>query len=213
MRSMRRPVIAGVLAAAAFGLIQTSSSGSAPREYVVLYEHGASAAQGRDAVEDAGGRIVDVNTKIGVATVRSTNRDFVADAAREDALAGAAPNKPIGHAPRASTWCTSLRIVPRKTKPNRSMRSRPSAASSGAARSKSAQLVVDVRVDFVGPACCDLGLLPFHLGALSQLVGHRRPMFRPLDLGFGLPPKLDSLGPLALEPSLPRLARREKEHR
>ena len=52
MRSMRRPVIAGVLAAIAFGVIQSSSAGSQPREYVVLYKSSASAAQGRDAVQE-----------------------------------------------------------------------------------------------------------------------------------------------------------------
>jgi subtilisin family serine protease len=105
MRSMRKPVFAGLLAAAAFGLIQSSSVGAPPaREYVVLYERGASAAQGREAVKDAGGRIVSANDKIGVATVRSTNRDFIADAAREGALVGAARNRPIGHAPKTSVW-------------------------------------------------------------------------------------------------------------
>ena len=93
MRSMRRPVIAALVAAAAFGVVQsTSSAGSAPREYVVLYERGASAAQAREAVEDAGGRIVSVNSKIGVATVRSSNKDFRADAAAEKAIVGAAAN-------------------------------------------------------------------------------------------------------------------------
>ena len=62
MRSMRKPVITVLLAAAAFGVIQSSSAGSQPHEYVVLYERGASAAQGREAVEDAGGRIMSVNT-------------------------------------------------------------------------------------------------------------------------------------------------------
>jgi subtilisin family serine protease len=104
MRSMRKPVVGGLVAAAAFGLIQSASAGSQPREYVVLYERGVSAAQGREAVEDAGGRIVSVNTKIGVATVRSSNRDFTADAAREGALVGAARNRPIGHAPKMSAW-------------------------------------------------------------------------------------------------------------
>ena len=105
MRSMRKPVITGLLAAAAFGVIQSSSSaGSEPREYVVLYERGVSAAQGREAVEDAGGRIVSVNTRVGVATVRSSNKDFTAEAAREGALVGAAPNQPIGHAPKVRAW-------------------------------------------------------------------------------------------------------------
>jgi lantibiotic leader peptide-processing serine protease len=111
MRSMRRPVIAGVLAAIAFGVIQSSSSaGSQPREYVVLYKHGVSAAQGSDAVQEAGGRIVSVNSKIGVATVRSTDKAFAAKATREGAIAGAAQNKPIGHSPGATPWQPQWRV-------------------------------------------------------------------------------------------------------
>jgi subtilisin family serine protease len=101
---MRKPVIAGVLAATAFAVIQSSSAGSQPREYIVLYKHGVSAAQGEHAVKAAGGRILDVNKKIGVATVRSSDRDFIANAERQQAVQGAATNKPIGHSPRTTPW-------------------------------------------------------------------------------------------------------------
>jgi lantibiotic leader peptide-processing serine protease len=100
MPSMRKPVLAGLLVAAAFGVAQTADAGGEAKEYVVLYERGVSAAQGREAVEDAGGRIVRVNTKIGLATVRSSEKDFAQEAGREDALVGAAPNRPIGQAPK-----------------------------------------------------------------------------------------------------------------
>ena len=100
MHSMRKPVLVGLLAAAAFGVAQTASAGGDAREYVVLYEQGVTAAQGRDAVEDAGGRIVKVNSKVGLATVRSTDDDFAAQAAREGEIVGAAPNRPIGQAPK-----------------------------------------------------------------------------------------------------------------
>jgi subtilisin family serine protease len=111
MRSMRKPVLAGVLAAVAFAIVQSSSSaGSQPREYIVLYKHGVSAAQGRDAVESAGGRVVSVNQQIGVATVRSNDANFVADARRQGAVAGAASNKPIGHSPGAAPWQPQWRV-------------------------------------------------------------------------------------------------------
>ena len=70
------------------------------REYVVVYEQGASAAEGREAVEAAGGTVVDENAAIGVATVRSNARDFAAQRRRQDGLEGAAPNEAIGQAPR-----------------------------------------------------------------------------------------------------------------
>ena len=105
MRSMRRPVIAGVLAASAFAVLQTTSSGSQPaRKYVVVYERGVSDAKGQEEVKDGGGKVVSVNKAIGVATVRSANKDFAADAAREGALVGAAPNRSIGHSPKAPRW-------------------------------------------------------------------------------------------------------------
>jgi subtilisin family serine protease len=81
----------------------TSTAGAGDgkaREYVVVYDQGVSAAEGRQAVEAAGGTIVSENAAIGVATVRSDQRDFAADAARQDALKGAAPNEVIGQAPR-----------------------------------------------------------------------------------------------------------------
>jgi lantibiotic leader peptide-processing serine protease len=111
MRSMRKPVLAGVLAAVAFAVVQSSSSaGSQPREYIVLYKHGVSAAQGRDAVEAAGGRVVSVNKQIGVATVRSSDADFVADATRQGEVAGAASNRPIGHSPGTAPWQPQWRV-------------------------------------------------------------------------------------------------------
>jgi subtilisin family serine protease len=101
---MRKPVLAGLMAAVAFAVIQSSSAGSQPREYIVLYKHGVSAAQGKHAVEAAGGRVLDVNSRIGVATVRSSDSDFIANADRQDAVQGAANNKPIGHSPRTTPW-------------------------------------------------------------------------------------------------------------
>jgi subtilisin family serine protease len=102
MGSMRKPVIAGLLAAAAFGVAQTASAGGEAHEYVVLYERGASSDQAREAIEAAGGRVVSENRKIGLATVRSSERDFVAQARDQRALVGAAANRPIGRAPKSA---------------------------------------------------------------------------------------------------------------
>ena len=97
MRMLRKPFIAAALSAAAFGVVQSATADDQPaREYVVVYEQGASDASARDAIEAAGGTLVKENAKVGVATVRSENADFVEDAAAADALVGAAANKPIG---------------------------------------------------------------------------------------------------------------------
>ena len=66
---------------------------------MVAYADGASAAAARAAVKAAGGKIVKENTRVGVATVKSANPAFIADAGRQSALVGAARNRPIGQAP------------------------------------------------------------------------------------------------------------------
>jgi lantibiotic leader peptide-processing serine protease len=99
MRSMRKPVVAGLIAAAALGIANSAGAGDETREYVVLYDRAATAADARAAIEDAGGRIVNENRAIGLATVRSSEADFSQEAAQEQALVGAAPNRPIGQAP------------------------------------------------------------------------------------------------------------------
>ena len=72
----------------------------ASREYVVLYEHGASGKAARAAIADAGGRVVSENAAIGVATVRTSDSSFAGDVARSSAIVGATTNRVIGKAPR-----------------------------------------------------------------------------------------------------------------
>jgi len=69
-------------------------------EYVVLYEKGASLEKARAAIKAAGGTILRENTAIGVATVRTANARFVAEAGRRDGLVGAAANRTIGQVPK-----------------------------------------------------------------------------------------------------------------
>ena len=63
----------------------------------MVYDEGASLATARQAVESLGGRIVTENTTVGVATVASSNVTFIADAAAQAALDGAARNVPVGY--------------------------------------------------------------------------------------------------------------------
>jgi subtilisin family serine protease len=72
---------------------------SANGEYVVAYADGASAAAARAAVKAAGGTVLKENGHVGVATVKSSNSSFIADAGRQSALAGAARNRPVGKLP------------------------------------------------------------------------------------------------------------------
>src|SRR4051812_16472663 len=103
MGSMRTPVLAGALAAAAFAVTQSATADqSTQRDYVVVYKQGVDAQDAHAAIAAAGGRIVNENADIGVATVRSTDDAFEARAAQQAALEGAAPEQPIGHAPPAA---------------------------------------------------------------------------------------------------------------
>ena len=89
--------VAGLLVSASAGAVDGQAAGE--REFVVVYAEGASAQAARAAVAAAGGRIVKENAKVGVATVRSGNGDFVADAAAARAIEGAAHNQSIGSVP------------------------------------------------------------------------------------------------------------------
>ena len=90
------------------------------------------------------------------------------------------------------------------------MRSRPRAASSGAARSKSAQLI-DVRVDLVCPLGRHLRLAPLSTRPLGQVVRHRSAMLGSLQLGLGLAPELGGLVALLLEATPARFTNREED--
>jgi len=77
---------------------QASQDGT-EREYVVVYEQGASLEAARAAISAVGGEIVRENVEVGVATVRTTNSNFMAAAEQQSALFGAAQNVRIGQAP------------------------------------------------------------------------------------------------------------------
>jgi lantibiotic leader peptide-processing serine protease len=68
------------------------------RTYSVLY--GSDAAAARKAVKSIGGTVVSENSKVGVATVRTSNARFLRDVMRQRALAGAVTDRAIGRAPQ-----------------------------------------------------------------------------------------------------------------
>jgi lantibiotic leader peptide-processing serine protease len=115
---MRRTIF---LALCALILVVPLTAGAAKKaatqhSYVVLYERGASADSARAAIKQAGGRLLEENREVGVATVRSSNTDFVTDVSRSAAVTGAARNRPVGYAapdqvrdPFAVERMTSLR--------------------------------------------------------------------------------------------------------
>jgi len=99
MRTLSLIALLGALALIVPLTSGASGSDSQKRTFVVLYERGAAAATAAEAVQDAGGKVIDVNRKVGVATVRSSNADFATDVAKSTAIVGAAHNRAIGQAP------------------------------------------------------------------------------------------------------------------
>jgi subtilisin family serine protease len=97
---MRRVLPAALLACALLGVAASADGASdGAREYVVVYEANASGAAAREAIKDAGGKIVDENRTIGVATVRTNDASFKSDVARSPAIIGAADNQAVGRTP------------------------------------------------------------------------------------------------------------------
>ena len=81
-----------VLSVAAVGARSTGTA----RQYVVLYEKGASVTAARTAIRKAGGRLIRENATLGVATVVSKNAKFVRLATASKPLRSAARNRPFG---------------------------------------------------------------------------------------------------------------------
>ena len=101
---MRRVLVTLVALSAALalsvpGLAVTEASDDEAENFVVLFEEGASTAEGIAAVEAAGGEVVAVNEEVGLATVTvASPENFVAEVSADAAVFGAATNDPIGTA-------------------------------------------------------------------------------------------------------------------
>lgn len=101
----RVPLAAAALAMVAASLPAPARAVPAPgvqrtaARYLVLYAEGARPADARRAIESAGGRVLRVNDRVGLATVSTTGPDFVAAVRRDRAIAGVARDRVIGGVP------------------------------------------------------------------------------------------------------------------
>jgi lantibiotic leader peptide-processing serine protease len=99
---MRRSLIILVALGAALalsmpGFAASNASDGEAETFVVLFEEGASTADGVAAIEAAGGEVVAVNEAVGLATVTVAEpENFVTEVSAEDAVFGAATNEAIG---------------------------------------------------------------------------------------------------------------------
>ena len=94
----RRPAMLAAAVAASLGLGATAAT-AAPKDYVVLYDRGGSKADARAAVRDAGGRVLRMNTAVGLLTARAAAPRFAARVARAEVVEGVSRNRVIGRAP------------------------------------------------------------------------------------------------------------------
>ena len=99
----RRAIAALVVSATVVALTSAvwvgSAVGKAPttaRQYVVLYEQGATPAAARAAIKKSGGKVLRENATIGLATVVSKNPNFAKVATRTKALRSVGRNRPFG---------------------------------------------------------------------------------------------------------------------
>ena len=99
---MKRLIFLGVVAFVCSGATLAAATpelkAGAQTRYVVLYEN-ASPAAAQAAITRAGGRVLQANSRVGVATVVSANPDFLGTATSSAAIEGVAPNRVIGTAP------------------------------------------------------------------------------------------------------------------
>ncbi|MFF0267702.1 S8 family serine peptidase [Kribbella sp. NPDC004536] len=102
---MRRYVTrVAVVAASVSGLLWVAAgtgtaTGGQERQYVVLYAQGGSTQAAHAAIAAAGGKVLEENTAIGVATVTTKSDAFQAAARASSAIAGVARSTVIGRAP------------------------------------------------------------------------------------------------------------------
>jgi hypothetical protein len=79
----------------------STSAATGASEYVVLYASGASAAAARAAIKAAGGTIVKENTTVGLATVRTSEANFLGAVTAQPAVRSAMVNRAVGQVPGA----------------------------------------------------------------------------------------------------------------
>ncbi|MDX6742451.1 S8 family peptidase [Actinocorallia sp. A-T 12471] len=113
---MRRVLTATTAVAAVTACLTVQPAGAGPaisgeREFLVLYAEDTSPGTARAAVRAAGGIVLEENTTLGYATVRTAETGFVTSVLRAEALAGVAPNRPVAALPRNDASDLSARAA------------------------------------------------------------------------------------------------------
>ncbi|ANJ28125.1 S8 family peptidase [Agromyces aureus] len=132
------------LAAAPASAFTTGTSGeSGEQEYVVLFTAGTSSAAAKAAVTAAGGTIVSENTDVGVATVRTTDAGFEAQALAQGAIEGTAQNRIIADVPDDAVSGEEAKKIDEAEAETRAGGGATPAAPAAAAKGKGAALTAE----------------------------------------------------------------------
>ncbi|GAA0963921.1 S8 family peptidase [Actinocorallia libanotica] len=99
MRHVLVTTSAAVAVGATLLTVPVRAEPQAEQEYVVLYEEQAAPDAARAAVRAAGGRVVEENTALGIAMVRTTDRRFLQRVGAASLLEGATTNRVVGALP------------------------------------------------------------------------------------------------------------------
>ncbi len=84
------------------------SAQSSPTEYVVLYASGASLDAAHAAIKAAGGTIVRENSTVGLATVKTSDANFLNAVTGQRAVLSAMANRAVGQVPRSGRKSDSV---------------------------------------------------------------------------------------------------------
>ncbi|MFC4534381.1 S8 family serine peptidase [Sphaerisporangium dianthi] len=96
--------------------VRTTAEPATATQYVVLYKEGVAPAAAQTAIEAAGGSVVKVNAAVGVATVTTTNADFISAVKGSAAIEGVARDRVIGSVPKSTARTARTGGVAKDTK-------------------------------------------------------------------------------------------------
>jgi len=109
---------------------------SAANTYVVVYAENASLDTAHAAISAAGGTIVKENTGVGVATVSTSNPNFIAAVRQQPALYGVSRNVSVGVAPQELRRQQERNEVEQLNQERQASKNQPAQAQPPSARSK-----------------------------------------------------------------------------
>jgi subtilisin family serine protease len=104
----------------------------AEQKYLVLFKGTAPDAAAERAIKQAGGKVAEVNRKVGYAYVTSRNTRFATDVAKGGAVEGAAAERVVGRAPQLRR--PANRDIERLTKEAKGLKAKPGLADAPASK-------------------------------------------------------------------------------